>query len=134
MCSRAARRIFYPRTSRLKSVLKIVLLAVCGGLVAMTPLAVPWEHTLYDQRMTWWVERHPRSAEIVLIGLDQPPQDYVCGSFSARDRRTSHTPLTGMLEALDRLFPNAVALAFHLPDCEALKHLGELLKRNPFTL
>lgn len=89
------------------SVLNIVLLAVCGGLVAMSPLAISWEDSLYDQRMIWWVERHPRSAEIVLIGLDQPPRDYVCGSFSTRDQPTPHTPLAGMLEALDTLSPNS---------------------------
>ncbi len=111
----------------MKSVLKIVLLAMCGGLVAMSPLAIPWENTLYDQRMVWWVERHPRSTEIVLIGLDQPPQDYVCGSFSTRDQSTSHSSLDGMLQALDTFSPKAVALAFHLPDCEALKHLGAKL-------
>ena len=111
----------------MKSVLNIVLLAVCGGLVAMSPLAISWEDSLYDQRMIWWVERHPRSEEIVLIGLDQPPRDYVCGSFSTRDQPTAHTPLAGILEALDTLSPKAVALAFHLPDCEALKHLGAKL-------
>ncbi len=72
------------------SVLKIVLFAVCGGLVAMSPLAISWEGRLYDQRMVWWVERHPRSAEIVLIGLDQPPRDYVCGEFF--DPRSAHPP------------------------------------------
>ena len=111
----------------MKSVLKIVLLAGCGGLVAMSPLAIPWENTLYDKRMVWWVERQPLSAEIVLIGLDQPPQDYVCGSFSIRDQPTLPTPLVGMFQALDTLSPKAVALAFHLPDCEALNHLGAKL-------
>ncbi len=70
------------------SVLNIVLLAVCGGLVAMSPLAISWKDRLYDQPMVWWVERHPRSAEIVLIGLNQLPRDYVCGSFSTRDQPT----------------------------------------------
>ena len=108
----------------MKSMLKIVLLAVCGGLVAMSPLAVPWEHALYDQRTIWWLERDPRSADIALIGLDQSPQDYVCGSFSTRDQPT---PLGSMLEALGTFSPKAVALAFHLPDCEALKQLGAKL-------
>ena len=111
----------------MKSVLNIVLLAVCGGIVAMSPLATSWEDRLYDQRMIRWVEPHPRSTEIVLIGLDQPPRDYVCGSFSTREQATTQTPLTSMLEALDTLSPKAVALAFHLPDCEALKHLGAKL-------
>lgn len=111
----------------MKSVVNIVLLAVCGGLVAMSPLAMSWEDRLYDQRMVWWVEPHPRSEEIVLIGLDQSPRDYVCGSFSTRDQATTQTPLTSMLEALVTLSPKAVALAFHLPDCEALKHLGAKL-------
>lgn len=111
----------------MKSIMMIVLLAVLGGLAAMSPIAVSWESTLYDQRMVWWVERHPRSAEIVLIGLDQPPEDAVCGSFSTRKQRTPDTPLAGMLEALNKLSPKAVTLAFHLPDCEDLKHLGATL-------
>jgi len=97
------------------SVLSIVLLVVCGGLVAMSPLAISWEDRLYDQRMVWWVDRHPRSAEIVLIGLNQPPRDYVCGSFSTRDQPTPHTPLAGMLEGLDTLSPNSRSTGISSP-------------------
>ena len=111
----------------MKSVMSIVLLAVLGGPVAMSPIAIPWEDTLYDQRMVWWLERQPRSGEIVLVELDQTPQDSVCGSFSTRNQHTRETPLATMLQALHKLFPKAVAMAFDLPDCEALKHLGATL-------
>ena len=108
--------------------LKIVLFpAILGGLMAMTPWYPAWENTFYDKRMTWFVEEHPRAQEILLIGMQRSPREYICGNYSNRGQATTDKALAVTLESLDKLSPKAVALAFRLPNCEALKHLGAKL-------
>ena len=100
--------------------------AVLGGLMVM--LWHPaWENTFYDMRMTWFVEEHPRAQEISLIGMQRSPQEYICGNYSSRGQATTEKALADTLETLDKLSPKVVALAFRLPDCEAVKHLGPKL-------
>ncbi len=93
----------------------------------MTPWYPAWENTFYDKRMTWFVEEHPRAQEILLIGMQRSPREYICGNYSNRGQATTDKALAVTLESLDKLSPKAVALAFRLPNCEALKHLGAKL-------
>ena len=108
--------------------LKTVLLpAVFGGFIAMMPWYPAWENTFYDLLMTLFVKENPRAKEILLIGMQRPPQEYICGNYSSRGQATTEKALGDTLQALDKLSPKAVALAFRLPNCEALKHLGTKL-------
>ena len=107
--------------------LKTVLFpAVLGGLIVMSWYPA-WENALYDERMTLFVERDPHAQEILLIGMQRSPREYICGNYSSRGQATTEKALADTLEVLDKLSPKAVALAFQLPGCEAVKHLGPKL-------
>ena len=79
--------------------LKTVLLpAVLGGLMVMSWYPA-WENAFYDKRMTLFVKEDPRAQEILLIGMQHSPREYICGNYSSRgqatmDKAVSYTHLT----------------------------------------